>query len=264
MMAPLFDLPKNSPWLRIYSPRPHAAARIICLPHAGGSASFFRRWIDYLPDAVELVAVQYPGREERIDDAPPDTMSTWIDELIEVMPAVINLPYLLFGHSMGASVAYELCLALFQRSLRLPQHLVVSAREAPSHHQGGYWHSSTDAALCEELFRLKGTSSTLFQSDELRALMLPIIRNDYRLIETYRPMPCDPPLPLSISAFVGNNDDEFTIEQVADWALCTTREFNLRVFDGGHFYLQEQKISVIADLIRLMRIPSILGWPSTP
>jgi len=264
MMVSLLSLSKYSPWLRIYCPRPHAAVRIICLPHAGGSASFFRRWIDDLPDTVELVAIQYPGREERLADALIDTMSAMIDELIEAISSVINLPYLLFGHSMGASVAHELCLALIQRGLRLPQHLVVSAREAPIHHQASHWHSATDTDLCEEIFRLGGTSSTLLQSDELRALMLPIIRSDYRLIETYQPTPCETPLPLSIRSFVGRDDSELTTEQAADWALFTAREFELRVFDGGHFYLQEQKMVVITDLIRLLQIPPTGVWPSTP
>jgi len=264
MMVSIPGLSKHSPWLRIYRTRPHAAARIICLPHAGGSASFFRRWIDDLPDTVELVAVQYPGREERFADALIETMSAMIDELIEAIPPVINLPYLLFGHSMGASVAHELCLALIQRGLRLPQRLVVSAREAPIHHQSGHWHSATDTDLCEEIFRLGGTSSTLLQSDELRALMLPIIRSDYHLIETYHPTTCETPLPLSISAFVGSDDIELTTEQAADWVQFTAREFDLRIFNGGHFYLQDQRISVIADLILLLQIPPTVVWPSTP
>lgn len=263
-MIPRLRPPANSPWFRIYSPRPHATARLICLPHAGGAASFFRGWIDSLPDTVELVAIQYPGREERIDDEPVDTMSALVDSLVKAMPSLIDRPYLLFGHSMGAAVAHELCLALMQRSLRLPQRLVVSAREAPMHHQSGHWHGATDAALCEELVRLGGTSSALLESDELRALMLPVIRCDYRLIETYLPPRSDAPLPLSISAFIGRGDGEVTARQASDWRLFATGEFELRAFDGGHFYLQNQKAVVVADLVRLLQMSHTSVWPSTP
>lgn len=259
-------VPANSPWFRVYRPQTAAAARIVCLPHAGGSAGFFRGWADHLPSTFELVVVQYPGREERIDDVPIDSMPVLVDALIKDIPPIIDRPYLLFGHSMGAAVAHELCLAMMHRDLRLPLRLVVSAREPPIHHKGGHWHLATDTALCGELLRLGGTSSTLLRSEELRSLVLPVIRNDYRLIETYHPTQDQPPLPIPLSAFIGREDGELTSKQAADWALFGAEVFELRSFPGGHFYLTEQKAAVVADLLRSFqaKTPCASVWPSTP
>lgn len=250
----------------MYRPQPGATARVVCLPHAGGSASFFRGWANFFPPTIELVAVQYPGREERINDAPIGSMPALVDTLINEISPIIDRPYLLFGHSMGAAVAHELCLVLMQRDLRLPHRLIVSAREPPIHHRCGRWHHATDAALCEEMVRLGGTPSALLQSDELRSLMLPVIRNDYRLIETYRPPQYQSPLPIPLSAFIGREDRELTSKQAADWALFAAGVFELKSFPGGHFYLMEQRAAVVADLLHSFQAqtPCVSVWPSTP
>ncbi|MBN3725304.1 thioesterase II family protein [Burkholderia sp. Ac-20379] len=246
--------PLRSAWFRKDAPRPLARARLICLPHAGGTAGFFREWAALLPDAVELLAVQYPGREERIDDAMIDAMPDLVARLADAMTEVADLPYVLFGHSMGAAIAYELCVELLRRGTRLPRRLAVSAREAPHRHRPGHWHAAGDAELCEELLRLGGTASALRESDDLRALVLPIVRNDYRLIETYRPAPDTVRLPLPIDVFVGRDDPEVTREEAEDWHYQSSRDCCLREFDGGHFYLQRNARALIGQLLAALPV----------
>ena len=241
--------PIRSPWFRNDAPRPLARARIVCRPHAGGTAGFFRGWAAQLPDEVELLAVQYPGRDERIDDALIDAMPAMAGQLADAVADIADRPYLLFGHSMGAAIAYELCVELLGRGTRLPRRLVVSAHEPPHRHRPGHWHTAGDAELCDEIVRLGGTASSLRTSDALRALVMPIVRNDYRLIETYRAVVDPVRLPLPIDVFIGRDDGEVTREDARDWQYLTSRDCTLREFDGGHFYLQRHAGAVIANLL---------------
>lgn len=254
------DMP--SPWFRCYQPRPQATRRLICLPHAGGSASFFRNWSLQLPADIELTVVQYPGHEDRWAEPLIDTMDTLADELAQHIQPLLDRPYLLFGHSMGAAVAYELCLRLREHNEALPQRLVVSAHEAPCRHRGGDWHLADDATLTDELVRLDETASALRSSAEMRTLFLPAIRNDYRLIETYRPPPAPVPLPLAISAFIGHADTELTQDEAEAWAAHGCAGFDLHVFFGGHFYLRHNS-AVVTALVQLMGEPQP-AWPCTP
>lgn len=256
-----------SPWFRLYRPRPAASMRLVCLAHAGGSAGFFRGWTALLPDSMELVAVQYPGREDRLDEPAMDDMRTLVGALALAMPALLDRPYLLFGHSMGAAVAHELCLALHARRQRLPDHLVVSAREGPARHHGGALHQAGDDALRDELRRLGGTPAALLDCDEFCSLLLPRMRSDYRLIETYRPaLAAMPRLPLAISAFVGTDDHELGTGDAEAWAQQTSRAFHLRRFAGDHFYLVPRLQQVVHAVLACTgkATPPADAWPSTP
>jgi pyochelin biosynthesis protein PchC len=244
-----FPQPIRSPWFRSDTPKPLARARIICLPHAGGSAGFFRDWAARLPADIELLAVQYPGREERIDDALIDAMPTLVTRLADALTGVADRPYVLFGHSMGAAIAYELCVELLKRGTRLPRRLAVSAHEAPHRHRAGHWHTASDADLCDEIIRLGGTAASLRASEELRALVMPIVRNDYRLIETWRAATEPVRLPLPIDVFIGRDDDEVTRDDAQDWHYLTSRDCTLREFGGGHFYLQAHRDALLAHLV---------------
>lgn len=252
-------------WFRVYRPVPTARVRLVCLPHAGGAASFYRGWSSCFSSSVEVVAVQPPGREERIAEPFIDSMDAMVEALARAMPLVADRPYILFGHSMGAAVAHELCLSLRRRGQRLPSHLVVSGREAPTRHQGGNLHCGDDAAMRLELQRLNGTAAELMDSPEWCAMALPIIRNDYRLIETYRPR-ADEPLAIPITAFVGEQDGELLPGDAEAWGEQTVATFALRRFPGDHFFLVAQRLGVVHALQRLLdaaapRPPVMMSMP---
>lgn len=262
--------PILAPWFRVYQARPQATARLICLPHAGGTASFFSEWARYLPETVELVAIQYPGRQERLTEPLINNMEALTTALADAIPTLLDRPYILFGHSMGAAVGHELCVSLMRRRQRLPERLIVSAREAPKHSQTGSLHRAPDPMFCERLVELGNTPQELLQSEEWCKLMLPIIRNDYQLIETYTPTLQHGMLPIHIRAFAGDKDSELTIEQAADWSSLTSKSFKLRVFEGDHFYLCKHRASVVAEAVSSLQEPSAnlyampMAWPSTP
>lgn len=241
--------PAATPWLRRPRPRPQPELRLLCLPHAGGSTALYRHWKDLLPPGIEPVLVCPPGREDRLDDPLPEDLPELVAGLGSALVPLLDRPWAAFGHSMGATVAHELVLWLLRRGHRPPRHLFVSAREAPQHHHGGTVHLLDDDSLATELIRLGGTSPELLAMAEVRQLVLPAVRGDYRLIETYAAQPGGP-VPCPLTALIGVGDQELTAEEAAGWEKWTTGPFRLLSFPGGHFYLSEQPHAVVDAVCR--------------
>jgi pyochelin biosynthetic protein PchC len=223
-----------------------------------------------LPADVELIAVQYPGREDRWSDPMVDRMEELVSAVADSLAPVLHRPYALFGHSMGTAVAWELAHELRERGVSGPRRLFVSGREAPGTAQVGEVHRQDDAALCAELERLGGTHPEVLADPELRTTMLGYIRNDYRLIETYRPT-ARPLLNCPIEVFTGDADPEVRLARsdvrAGGWAALTTAHTAVQVFPGDHFYLNSQRERVVSTVLRRLS-PSFArdtrGWPSTP
>lgn len=259
MNALPLTMPKRqtTPWLRTYQPRPMAQLRVVCLPHAGGSASFFRRWAAELPTSVELLAVQYPGREERLNDPMHQHMADLVSALASALathPGLQHTPYVLFGHSMGGAVAYELCRQLRHQGLPQPAHLLLSACESPARHQGGKLHLQDDAALLAEITRLGSSQLDWASHPELAQLVLPAMRQDYQVIETWQAAALQPQLDIPIDVLIGNDDQELSEADAQDWARYTTRTFRLSRYPGAHFYLIAQQAAVCAHIHRVLAL----------
>lgn len=258
--------PDGGRWFRIFDSRPQARKRLICFPHAGGGASYFRRWSRQLPASVELVAAQYPGREDRLSEPVIDVMerlSAALAGALGELSSLHPLPFAFFGHSMGAVVAYAVCHELERRGERLPEHLVASACEAPTRLPPGELHLSSDERMREELLSVDASSGALAANPELAGLVLPAVRGDYKLLETWRP-PRRAPLAVPISAWLGTEDTSLAEEDADAWRDSTLGEFELRRFEGGHFYLMaEKKEHVLRALLQTLA-PELVQWPSTP
>ncbi|MEU6701246.1 alpha/beta fold hydrolase [Pseudonocardia sp. NPDC046786] len=224
--------------VRRFTEQPGATCRIVCLAHAGGGANAFRRWPRMFGPQVDVVALQYPGRENRMADPLIDSMPALVEHLSEALVPLTDLPWVLFGHSMGAAVAYELALDLRRRGAPGPHRLVVSAREAPSRARGGDVHLRSDDGIVADLTRLGGTAAEVLAHRELREIVLPVVRNDYRLIETYRPGPAEP-LSVPVTALRGDADPDVDAADADAWREITTGAFDAVVLPGGHFYLTE-------------------------
>ncbi|GAB2971375.1 alpha/beta fold hydrolase [Streptomyces pseudoechinosporeus] len=236
-------------WLRRPLPRPAARLSLVCFPHAGGSAAFYSAWARLLPPHVELVAVQYPGRQDRLAEPAAEDMDELAGAVAEALRADrTDRELVLFGHSMGASVAWEVALRLEAGPGRAPRHLFVSGRPGPRRQRPGEVHLRDDDGLAAELRRLGGTHADLLDDPEIRALLLPAVRADYRLIETYRPDTAAR-VRCPLSALTGDRDEEASEVDAAVWSAATEAGFSSRVLPGGHFYLVAQAQQVVTAVL---------------
>jgi pyochelin biosynthesis protein PchC len=240
--------PGNSDlWIRRFHPVEDPAVRLICFPHAGGSASSYFTLSRSLTPAVEVLAVQYPGRQERRGEPGIGDLGMLADQVTDAIEPWTGHPFALFGHSMGSVVAFEVARRLEARPGGRPRHLFVSGRRAPSLQRRRNVHLRDDAGVVEELLSLGGTDHRFLQDDELLATILPATRSDYQAIETYV-YPGGPRVVCPVTAMVGDADPESGLDDTRAWSDHCGGGFELRVFPGGHFYLDACRTAV-ADTI---------------
>lgn len=237
-------------WFARPKPNPQARLRLFCFPYAGGSALAFRKWPQQLPPGVEVLAAQLPGRGVRIRETPFKNLHVLVEELGRAVRPYLNKPFALFGHSMGAMISFELARLLRREGAPAPVHLFVSGRRAPQiPDTDPTTYNLPDAALVEELRKLNGTPPEVLEHPELMELMLPLLRADFEVVETYDYKP-EPPLGCPVSAFGGLQDFEVKREHLEGWREQTTSEFALRMFDGDHFFLQRAEPALLHTVAR--------------
>ena len=225
-------------WLRAPQPRPAAGHRLICFPHAGGSANFFRSW-GHRRDDVEISTVQYPGRADRLGEPSYPELDRLADDAGVAIAPYLDRPTTLLGHSMGAVVAYEVARRLEAAGQPVAR-LVASAARAPVDPAGVVdqdvlWD---DDAAMRSLVSLGGTDDDpeLLADPRVRQLVLPYLRADYLMFQRYRHRP-GAPLACEVLVVRGADDPDVTDGQGERWREVTRGGFGHEVVPGGHFYL---------------------------
>ncbi len=242
-------------WFRCPSPLEAHTERLYCFPFAGGGPMAFRAWPAHFP-ATEVWAVHLPGRESRMGEPPFTDMDALMDVLVPLFAAHADAPFSLFGHSMGAMVAFELTRRLEADTGLRPNRLFVSGHAAPSSPaKPNHSHTLPHAEFVDRIRSFEGTPDEVFEHKELLEIFVPLLRADITLLETYKCI-ADARVACPIVALGGRDDKEVAIAALDDWAAHTHAAFEVHAFDGGHFYWNDAPEPMLRVINATLRGPS--------
>lgn len=236
-------------WIVFPKPNRQACIRLFCFPYAGGGAAVYGDWSDALPSEVEVFRVQSPGRENRLREQPFTRLQPFVETLANVVRPYLDMPFSFFGHSVGALVCFELARYLRKQDGLSPALLFVSGRGAP-HIPGPDppIHQLPETEFVEEVrSRYDGIPEAVLQDAELMQLILPVLRADMAVSETYV-YENDDPLGCPISVFGGLQDRKVRQQDLPAWRDLTRSSFTLRMFPGNHFFLQGNRTPLLQAL----------------
>ena len=242
---------RSSPWILRPPGGRDAALRLFCFPYAGGGGSSYMSWARETPCSIEVCAVQLPGREGRLKERPYTQISELIDAAFEGLEPFLDVPFALFGHSMGALLAFELARRIRRAGGPSPVRLIVSGHRGPGlpRRYSAIAHLPEREFIAEISQRYGGVPDEVLRHPELMALLVPCLRADMALIEHYRYSEAEP-LECPISAYGGREDSEATEAQLSRWRAETRSSFIVRQFDGTHFYLRDARKELLAAVCR--------------
>lgn len=220
--------------------------KLLCLPYSGASAMVYSRWRRTLPQWLRVRPLELPGRGARFGEPLQTDMHVLARQLAKELIPAVRQPYVLFGHSLGALLAFELAHALRELGCPPPLMLFASGTAAPTRredYEKGYAQAKSDTELIAELRELQGTPEEVLASRELMSLTLPILRADFLMCGRYHYR--QPPrlaLPIHV---LGGTRDRSSLEQLQAWAAETASDFSLDMFEGGHFFIHEHESRVL-------------------
>jgi medium-chain acyl-[acyl-carrier-protein] hydrolase len=253
-------------WVRCLRPNPNARLRLFCFPCAGGMSAC-GTWIERFPQEVrreiELCSIHLPGRDSNQREPLFYELSLLLEVLAPVIASYPDLPCAFFGHSMGALISFELARQLRRRQIPGPVHLTVCSYRAP-HLKDPHAaiHEMPDVEFRAKLSEFGGTPEAVLRDAELMELLTPVLRADLALCASYS-YASEQPLDCSITAFGGNDDAKVSRDELSAWREHTAKSFSVKMFPGGHFFLQDAEVLFLRllaqdlkDVLRRLRAAS--------
>ncbi|MBB6145120.1 medium-chain acyl-[acyl-carrier-protein] hydrolase [Silvibacterium bohemicum] len=234
-------------------PAPDARIRLFCFPAAGASANSYWSWGAALPPFLEAFGIQLPGRGERFHEEPTRDMQALVAELAQATRPLRDRPFVFLGHSLGTLIAFELARTLRRNGERLPLHFYAAAHRAPQTPETDPpAHRLPDAQFVERLRELGGSGPEILAEQELMELLMPTLRADFAMDETYS-YTAEPPLACPITAWGGSEDAELSPEDLALWQHQTASSFELQIFQGNHFFVHSQLDALVGAIEARLR-----------
>jgi medium-chain acyl-[acyl-carrier-protein] hydrolase len=227
-----------------------ATARLFCFPYAGATAAAYRPWNAMMPPNIELVVVELPGRLH-LRDKPPEDMKAIVDTIYPQILPFLDKPFAIFGHSFGSIVSYEVTKRLQTENKKLPTKLFVSARRAP-HLPSRFRQASglPDQEFIDEMQNMyQAIPEAVLKEKELLKMLLPILKVDIRINETYIGK-LDPLLNVPLQVYYGTKDNTITPDEMEQWKAVTQKDFQIKSFEGGHFYIDKEKGTIITEITK--------------
>ncbi|MBX7266532.1 thioesterase [Micromonospora sp. Llam7] len=222
--------------------------RLICVPHIGAGGAAFNSWVERLPADVELCAVRFPGRENRLGEPLVDDLGALVDGLLPALAPLLDRPFVLLGHCSGSVIAFELARRLRAGGGATPAMLVVSSSEAPRLRPPSELHLLGREELLRRVVEFGGMPKEVLDDPDLLPLLERIFRADYRVVERVRYEPA-PPLDVPITVIGGRRDGFVRAADMAAWSAETTRDFAFHLIDAEHFILREAG-ELVGTLVR--------------
>jgi amino acid adenylation domain-containing protein len=237
-----------TPWISCYKPRPDALLRLFCFPHGGGGPQAFKSWADNLPKEIEVYCLNLPGRGSRRNYPPIHNMPELSDQIVHALSAYLDKPFALFGHSVGALVAYEVTRGLEEKGSPLPVRLLVSAHKVPHDAlEEEPMYNLPDQELVQKIIDLGLVPAEVLENKELIDFILPPLKADFEVSETYKYTERNP-LPVAITAMGGEGDTLLSPEDLDAWKEYSSLSFQSFLYKGDHFYTETLQKEVLKDI----------------
>ncbi|UCG70212.1 MAG: thioesterase [Thermoplasmata archaeon] len=246
----------QNPWFYVPKPNCKAKLKLFCFPYAGGTAEIYYAWPYDLPEEIEMLAIHYPGHIPRSNER----LFTRISKLVEAISGEIvrytDKSYAFFGHSMGALVAYELSRRFASEGRKMPEYLFLSARRAPHipviH---PHMHKLTKEEWISVMRCFNMVPEEVIKNMKLLEKILPVIKADFEMVETWQFDAQTPPLDIPVCVFGGINDNLAPKKDIEAWEKMTRKKFNAYFFPEKHFFIMkdEVRIQLITILVNMLK-----------
>lgn len=242
----------KSQWFKYYRFNSNSKLRLFCFPYAGGSASVFDGWEKILPEYVDIIALQAPGRGERFLEDPISCLSKLVSHLTDEITPYLDVPSIFLGHSNGALTCFELARNLQRCNLPKPSHIILSAKRAPRLPKvKPDLHNLPTPELIKELKKSNGTPLEILENSELMELVIPMLRADFSLSETYQYLD-DIKLKSDVSLFCGSEDEDISKEDMMAWGNYISSSIIFHEICGGHFFINTEKEALLGKVTSII------------
>lgn len=232
-------------WASVPRPVNNPKLRLICFPPAGSGTVIYQKWVASFPSDVEVWIVRLPGRETRLRDPLFYDMSSLVESLADTLNPYLDIPYILFGHSLGSLICFELTRYLRRFNKPLPLHLLLSGHRAPHRPPlNPPIHQASDEEFLARIKDMGGTPDAFFEMKDLVELMLPALRADFTIWETYQYRE-EYPLDIPMTVFGSDGDGDAAEADFYAWEQHTTKPFEIHMFHGNHFYFQDDPTALL-------------------